>query len=830
MTIFRPILSNLEDENKIIQELTGKLNISPITAKILINRGICSLDQAMEFLNPSLDKLLDPFELQDMDKAVKRIEQAAKNNEHITIYGDYDVDGITAASLLYKFLTKNGCSVDVYLPDRHIEGYGINIDALDIIHGRGTDLLISVDCGITAIEETEYANKLGMDVIITDHHQCQRVLPSAVAVVNPSREPKLYNKYQLAGVGVAGKLVHALGGVKALEEYLDLIALGTIADVVPLIGENRIFAALGLEKINAKPRPGIQALIEVSRLGKSKIDAGKVAFGLAPRLNAAGRMAHPRDGFLLLVAKNMEEAMPLAAALEENNKKRQDIEAAVIRDAEEMIENDVDLSRDRIMVLGQEGWDSGVIGIAASKLTDKYNRPCLLISISGDEGTGSGRSIEGFDLYKALSSCSELFMRFGGHQQAAGFSISVDNIDKLREHLLDYTQAHIDDDMLLPKFYFDTVLNPSDINYNLIKELERLDPHGVGNPSPSFLIADAIVEDSRKVGREGNHLKMSIGLGQRLWDAIAFNAGSKFKFLEPNQRVSLLAGLDRNEWKGVSKIQFMVQHVEMHIDGVEDCIDFLKPFYFKFFDAFFASFMYNKNYKTNKEDVKIEKKVESVDDILYKFKESRLGNLLLINTYSIAKEILARFAREGILNNIAVSYGDANIDKGIGVNSCVLAPSFYEIPYRYYKNIYVIDEEHRFWNVHKHWEREAEKVIRLAIGSKDIVDIIEEEWSHYRVDRSDFVCIYKWLQSLTPGRNLWQNWDELLDRYNSSNKLHRVNGFQMRLILAVFEELDFINVNSGHRFLKVSCVQNPRRRNLNESRLYRYYKTWIGSE
>ena len=828
MAIFRPVLSNVKDEHKIIRELTNKLKISHVTAKILINRGICKVDEAVDFLNPSLDSLFDPFDLQDMDKAVKRIEQAARYREHITIYGDYDVDGITASSVLYDFLIKNGCSVDVYLPDRHNEGYGINMEALDIIYKRGTDLLISVDCGITAVEEVEYANKLGMDIVITDHHQCQTVLPNAMAIVNPRRNLELYNDYQLAGVGVAGKLVQALGGVRALEEYLDLIALGTIADVVPLIGENRIFAALGLEKINANPRPGIEALIEVSRLERGKIDAGRVAFGIAPRLNAAGRMAHPRDGFLLLVAKDLEEARPLADNLEENNRKRQAIEAAVIKEAEELIQKDVDLSSDRIMVLGHENWDTGVIGIAASKLTDKYNRPCLLISISGGEGTGSGRSIEGFDLYKALCSCSELFVRFGGHQQAAGFSISVDNIDKLRVHLLGYTKLHIDEDMLLPKFYFDAVLAPSDINYDLIKEMEKLKPYGVANPSPSFLINDAIIEDSRKVGKEGNHLKMSIGLGQRLWDAIAFNVGSKSQFIEPNQRVSILTGLDRNEWKGISKIQFMVQHVDLPIDSLEDCMDFLKPFYFKFFDAFFASFMYNKNYETNKQDVMLGNKTENIEELVYNFKKSRLGNLLLINTYGKAEEILAKFVVEGILPQISLSYGDVNIDKGIGVNSCVLAPCFHKIPYDYYRNIYVIGEERRFWKFHKQWENKAERIVRV-VGNGDAADIAEEEWSHYWVNRNDFVCVYKWLQSLSTGRNLWQNWEELLYSYNNLHPTHKVNGFQMRLILAVFEELDFININSGYRFIRVGCVENPARRNLDESCLYRYHSLWINS-
>lgn len=826
MTVFQPILPDSQDVYRIVSDLKRKLGISHVTSRVLVNRGICCAEQAKDFLNPSLDKLFNPFDIRDMDKAVRRIGQALKERQHITIYGDYDVDGITAASILYDFLSKSGCSVDVYLPDRHNEGYGINKPALEIIRNWGTDLLISVDCGITAVEEIDYAKELGMDVIITDHHQCGSMLPDAVAVVNPRRNPELYGEYQLAGVGVAGKLIHALGGLEALEEYLDLISLGTIADVVPLVGENRILVSKGLEKINVSPRPGIQALIEVSGLDKGKIDTGKVAFGLAPRLNAAGRIAHPKVGFSLLIAKTLEEALPLARQLEENNRQRQAIEANIIKEAEEMIHSHVDLSKDNIIILAHENWDSGVIGIAASKLTDKYNRPCILISTFQEEGTGSARSIDGFNLYEALYSCKELFLRFGGHQQAAGFSILVENIGKLREQLLSYARIHITEEMLMPKFYYDAVLNSSDINYDLIKELEKLQPYGTANPVPSFLLNDVVVEDSRKIGKEGNHLKMSIGLGQRLWDAVAFNVGEQSEFLEPNYRMSILTGLDKNEWKGVSKIQFLVKHMEVLIETQEDCKNFLRPFYFKFFDAFLASFMYNKQCKNDKWDIKSKNAVIHVDEVLDEFRSSRLGNLLIINTYDKAAEVLARFAAEGLLQGLTISYGNVNRANGIGLNGCILAPYFHEIPYRYYKKIYVIDEEKLFWSFQGLHDRWGDKVCRVMNNSEGMF-FSEDKLKDYQVSRRDFVNLYKWLQSLVPGRNLWQNWDELLFNYNKMLK-HKINGFQMRLILAVFEELGFIQISGGYRFLKIEYNQNPVHHDLEESHLYCYYKTWLG--
>jgi len=802
--------------------MSDELGISLVTSRILINRGICDPRQAREFLNPSLDALSNPFDIQDMDKAVKRIEQAVKEGQHVTIYGDYDVDGMTASAVLYNFLSKNGCSVDVYLPHRHSEGYGINKSALEAIYEQGTDLIISVDCGITAIEETEYAKELGMDIIITDHHQCGAVLPDAIAVVNPRRNPELYGNYQLAGVGVAGKLVHALGGIKSLEEYLDLICLGTIADVVPLIDENRILVAKGLEKVNKLPCPGIEALIDVSGLGKGKIDTGKVAFGLAPRLNAAGRIAHPKAGFLLLIAKSIDEALPLAHSLEENNRQRQAIESKVIKEAEEMIDDNVDLSTESIIILNNENWDSGVIGIAASKLTEKYNRPCILISVSEEEGTGSARSIEGFDLYKALYSCKELFRRFGGHQQAAGFSILVSNISELRKRLLDYARSNITEEMLVPKYYYDVVLGPSDINYNLIKELEMLQPYGTGNPSPSFLLNDVTIEDSRKVGREGKHLKMSVGLGQRLWDAIAFNTGMQSDLIGPYQRISILTGLEKNEWGGVSKIQFTVQHMEARIDDREDCIDFLKPFYFKFFDAFFASFMYNKKWEKDKWIIS-GKNAISYDEIIYRFKDSRLGHLFMINTYNCAEKLLIRLAEEGMISDIAISYGTVNIDKGIGINSCVIAPCFHRIPYSHYKRIYVLENELDFLNGYRLDDWCGNKLFRVIDGQGGDSS---ECLAAYRVSRTDFVNLYRWLKSLSPGRTLWQNWEELLLDYNKAMQ-DKINGFQLRLVLAVFEELGFIRISSGYRFVKIECEKQPVHRDLNESNLYCYYKSWM---
>ena len=535
MAILEAIKPSIGDIDTVTDILSNALGVSRVTSRLLINRGILDTEDARAFLNPSLEQLFDPFKLTDMDKAVSRIEKAISSKEHITIYGDYDVDGMTSCALLYNFLTDKGCKVDVYIPNRHKEGYGINCKAIEEIHRRGTHLMVSVDCGITSISQVELAKDLGIDVIITDHHQCSSTLPEAIAVINPARNPELHRMHPLAGVGVAGKLVQAIEGVSYLEPYLDLIALGTVADVVSLVGDNRILVAKGLEKINKSPCPGIEALIEVSASKDSEIDTGRIAFGLAPRLNAAGRIDDPLKGFELLTARKLSHAIPIAKKLEEQNRHRQAIEAEIIREAEDLIRDCVNLSTDRIIVLGKEGWNPGIIGIAASKIAERYCRPCILISIEEKMASGSARSISGFNIYEALNSSSHLLEKFGGHEQAAGFSLVKENIHQLRKVLIDYSSKKISDSMLIPRYTYDTDLKPGDITHNLVNELKAMEPFGIGNPSPTFLLSHAKLEENRKVGSNGKHLKVSVGLGQRLWDGIAFGMGERAETLSANE-------------------------------------------------------------------------------------------------------------------------------------------------------------------------------------------------------------------------------------------------------------------------------------------------------
>lgn len=821
MAIFEAIEPSIKDLDTMVELFRNALDISRVTSRILLNRGIHNIESARTFLNPTMEKLFDPFRLQDMDKAVERIERAISSKETITIYGDYDVDGMTSCALLYNFFKSKDCPVDVYIPSRQDEGYGINCKAIENIYSRGTKLIISVDCGITSVSEVKYAKELGIDMIITDHHQCGGTLPEAIAVINPSRDTELHSKHPLAGVGVAGKLVQAIGGIKYLEEYLDLIALGTVADVVPLIGDNRILVAKGLEKLNETPCPGIEALIETSGLKGKKINTGNIAFGLAPRLNAAGRIGNPLRGFELLTARSITEAMPLAQILEKHNRQRQALEADTIREAEEMIEESVDLSSDKIIVLGKEGWNPGVIGIAASKIVERYYRPCILIAVEDGVGVGSARSIKGFNIYEALKSCSDFLEKFGGHEQAAGFSLAELDIDKLRQQLLNYCSKTMDDYMLIPRYSYDLDLKPGDITYDLVEELEALEPFGIGNPSPSFLLSNVKLGDNRQVGNDGMHLMMSIELGQRLWDGIAFGMGQRLETLSAVNRVSMVTGLEKNEWKGISKLQFNVKQIDISLRNEEDWNEFLSHFHIKLFDAFFSDFMYNKQY--NKKISTLQpsslKPIE-IDDIMEKINTTRIGSIILVNSLPNSQRIAQNILDYNLAEKVSLSYGQPDKWAGISVNTIVFAPSYSSIEFSDYRNIYIFEDEIPFCLIDY-----------KSIGNAKIHKIVNKDGQlkrdtkvgeEYLVQRDDFVSLYKWIQSMKNKPLVWQGWIELIEDYKKRIDKD-VNGFKVKLVLKVFEELNFIKVESGHRLVRLQFNENPIPRDLQESSLYAYY-------
>lgn len=549
------------DEEK-IKKLMQENNISELLAKILLNRGFEDYAKTQKFLYPKIEDLNDPFLLNDINVAVDRIIEAIEDKEKITIYGDYDVDGITSIAVLKKFLTELGANVEYYLPSRLEEGYGLNNDALLKIKNTRTNLLITVDCGISAYNEIEYAKSLGMEVIVTDHHECPEKIPDTLAVIDPKRRDNTYPFNSLAGVGVTFKLIQAISLKLGLDrkkylKYLDIVCLGTIADIVPLIEENRVIVKYGLMLVKETKNIGLRALIKLS--GYKKIDSGLISFGIAPRMNACGRMGKADLALELLLTNDQEKANEIATSLNEINRERQEVEKSIIDEAVKIIE-DNKLYEDRVIVVGSENWHHGVIGIVASKITEMYYKPTILICFENDIGKGSGRSVEKFDLHKALSSCAEDLLKFGGHEMAIGLTINKSDFEKFRNDINQYAENVIKEEMV-PIVKADASVTSDFISIGKINELNILEPYGEANPMPTFIYKNIKVDGIRALSNN-KHLKLLLKDGSSIYDAIAFNMGDMQYSIKIGDRIDVLHYLDINNYNNIERIQLNVKDIK----------------------------------------------------------------------------------------------------------------------------------------------------------------------------------------------------------------------------------------------------------------------------
>jgi single-stranded-DNA-specific exonuclease len=570
----RTIWELREGDSAAEKRLAATCGISPVLARVLANRGIVDEKSVGAFLMPDPSDMHDPFAMPDMEQSAARLWAAVENGEGIRVYGDYDVDGITSVALLVSVLRSLGANVDYHIPNRLVEGYGLNREAIEQAAGDGVSLLVTVDCGVSAIEEVDYASELGIDVIITDHHEAGSILPSCVGVVDPKRHDSRYPFKELAGVGVAFKLAQAVWTLAGRppcaadpHKYLDIVALGTIADVVPLQGENRIIAKAGLELIGRSSNHGINALLDVSDLSGREIRAGHVSFTVGPRVNAAGRLGDPSLGARLLLTDSAQEAAELAAMLDEENRKRQEIELSILREAWVPVSK-MNTQTTRAIVLGSDRWHSGVIGIVASRIAELTYRPTVLISFEGDVGRGSARSIPAFNLYSALTECSDLLLKYGGHSQAAGLSIKAEDLDLFRERLNEIGHEWLTEEDLVPRVLVDAELGEDEICIELAMELERLEPFGYGNPTPLFVTRNMHVLERRNVGPDGKHLKLKLGRGGRVIDAIGFRmAGSHVDVSQGFSEVDVLYSLEVNEWNGRREPQLIVKDLRKSQDA-----------------------------------------------------------------------------------------------------------------------------------------------------------------------------------------------------------------------------------------------------------------------
>jgi single-stranded-DNA-specific exonuclease len=559
------ILNTISNE---AEQLAEELGISSLLGQLLLNRGITALDTAERFLLPDLGHLHDPFLFTGMEQAVKRIHRAVANQECVLIYGDYDVDGITSIALMVRVLAKYlPGKLLYYIPKRLEEGYGLHLSSLEKALSKGVSLIITVDCGISAATEAGYLKERGIDLIITDHHEPQDLLPQACALIDPKIPGSGYPFAQLAGVGVAFKLLQGLSRLmpeiwERLFENLDLVAFGTVADIVPLLEENRILVKYGLERLNKTQNIGMQALIDVLGFRNREINCGHIGYVLAPRINAAGRLGNPSIGVKLFLTKDPAQAELLAKELDNENQNRQEIENCVLAEAQAQLNAEPQLAEEHAIVLAGEGWHLGVIGIVASRLVELYHKPVILIGIEGDEGRGSGRSIPGFNLFQAIESCGDLLLKFGGHEFAAGLSIRRDQLPEFKEAFLKLAKAKLSPDDLLPTLKIESLVELSGVTLDLARELDRLAPCGPCNPTPVLGCKSLSLVGYKSVGENGKHLKVKVKRENTVREGIGFNLGFLFEELASSQEVDLAFSLEENNWNGYNTVQLNLKDLK----------------------------------------------------------------------------------------------------------------------------------------------------------------------------------------------------------------------------------------------------------------------------
>jgi single-stranded-DNA-specific exonuclease len=557
-------------EEKIQKRLSEELNLSAITTQILINRGLKTKEEVESFLDFDLNDLYSPFLLKGMEIAVDRILRAINDNEVIGIYGDYDVDGITSTGLLINYFKQSNLEVEYHIPNRLEEGYGLNKEAIKGLADLGVDLLITVDCGISDCSEVEYANQIGIDVIITDHHEVPEEVPPAEAIINAKQKSCNYPFPELCGVGVAFKLIHALAiknsnklEDKVIRQYLDLVAMGTIADIVPLVGENRIIVKYGLELLSNSNNLGLRSLVDVCNLKDKEINTGQVGYILAPRINAAGRIGNPKLALDLLITEESLQVERIAKKLDKLNKGRKEIQNEILEEAELMIEG-IDLDKTKVLVLASRNWHSGVIGIVASKIVDKYYRPTIMIAIEeAGIGKGSARSIRGLNIYQTIKDSKELLPNYGGHEQAAGLSINEEDIDQFRREVNQYAEDILSDEDLIPRLKLDAEVELAELDMNLVKEINHLAPFGLNNPRPKLAVTGINVVDFRTVGDGDEHLKLTVvDENDSSIDCIGFEmAGFRENLLTQREEIDLACTLGINEWQGNRSLQLNLKDI-----------------------------------------------------------------------------------------------------------------------------------------------------------------------------------------------------------------------------------------------------------------------------
>jgi single-stranded-DNA-specific exonuclease len=557
-------------DTAVVKRLAGALGVSESLANLMAQRNISTADEATAFFNPSLDYLHDPFLMKDMNIAVDRISTAIKKNERILVYGDYDVDGTTAVALMYSFLKDQYSNVEYYIPDRYKEGYGVSFQGLDFAYQNNCKVVITLDCGIKAVEKVKYARTKGLDVIICDHHYPGDEIPKALAVLDPKQPSCSYPYKDLSGCGVGFKLIHAYSRVHGIpfskiSHYLDLVAVSIASDIVPITGENRVMAYFGLKRLNESPRTGLKEIIRESEVTKA-LTIEDVVFKIGPRINAAGRMETGSKAVDLLVSSDTRLATEISKEINNFNIERRSVDRIITTEAMRMIAEDQRTVNSRTTVLYNPNWKKGVIGIVASRLIETYYRPTVILTESNGFATGSARSVQGYDLYQAIEACSDLLESFGGHMFAAGLTLKKENIRPFMDRFEQYVNSTITEEQLVPRIFIDTELSFSEINDEFFKTMSQFQPFGPENMSPVFVSRNVFDTGSgRMVGSSGEHLKLDLcqeSTGQKSFSAIAFSQANHFEYIRGGNPFDICYSLEMNEFRGNRNLQLNIRDIK----------------------------------------------------------------------------------------------------------------------------------------------------------------------------------------------------------------------------------------------------------------------------
>ncbi|MDD3839776.1 MAG: single-stranded-DNA-specific exonuclease RecJ [Clostridia bacterium] len=806
-----------ESSESNVQDIIDSTGLSPLVVKILVNRGLITEQQINNFLYSDTEKMHDPYLLSDAGIAADRIKKALSRDELICIYGDYDVDGITSTAILYMTLKKMGGRVVYYIPDRIDEGYGMNEQAVFNIKQQGVSLLVTVDCGIRSLKEVDICKELGMDVIITDHHECGDVIPQCTAVVNPKKKGDDYPFKELAGVGVVFKLIQLIDKDIDILDYIDIIALGTVADIVPLEDENRIIVREGLKKLNTNPHPGIGEIIERTGLSGKKITSGHIGFVIAPRFNAAGRVGNVDHPIQLFLGEQVDRGK-IAEEMERNNSYRQRLEQETYKKAVSTIEKQGYDKNCKVLVVDGQDWHQGVIGIVASRLVEKYYKPSIVISVKGDIGKGSARSISGFNMVESLDDCKDILEKYGGHEQAAGLTISKQSIGEFRDRINSFAQSNLDESCMVQKYYYDEQIDGDLISLENIYQIEMLSPYGVGNPRPVFRCDDMTIEDIKCFGKDDKHLKLFLSKGEHEFVAIYYGNGHLKDVLSKKQKINILFNLEINDWNGVDNIQLNIKDLKPSIDYF-----YARYLYTKYFENISKGFIsdiiggksqeHHIEYKLfNRIDGFI-KEEEYLADIL----RSGNKNLILINTANGIIDFYKFYTKYLQIDELAVSF-KWNPNKYQNKNTIVINCCIDKTDFSRYQNIIFYD---LCYSMNYLYE-----VAKKVTGQK-IFFYFEQYKEQYNKDVIEDICLNR--RYLVNIYNILKAEFDLRSNMelSSLNQIIRhnyhieQNGFNLICALNIFQELGFLKYDLKDTMLYVYFNDNPSRRNIESSKCYR---------